>query len=526
MQSYLSGELFFVEHTCCRNTKVPNGVNGIRCLANVCSCDIGISCYNYTLPVINNISGIFYNNPHCYACSKGSVVRPTQEKIVFSCASGDLYRLLLLNSVFDFQVDHYEDSFPSKLLEGRLSQATRICEGDERLSSCPAWIVLEDNYQTETVHGEKWAKSNEYDFRGRVICEENWSGTAVVICLTSYKDEERAAKMGLFSMVFDYNRKEKGAIYYSTLVAMTFSVLGLSIAVVMYVFGRVPRTAPSKLLLMPISYQLITYCIMLIAPSDLFLVSQSACTAVSVLLHYLWLAVLVSTAICGLHSVWFFARAKRNPDRSHKVLIPLASTVPLLFIAIFLLYSALSVPRVDRTVLSVFRFYGDQDCFITSENYMVLYVFGIPLGLFLSISIGCYATTAVYVTKMSLQHARVLKIPANPKLLIYTSFKFSMFTGFAWIFAFIASYTETEAMWFLFILFTTLQGVCVAITFVVKFRTRRVHHTSAKRPEMRSDIENLNNVEEFPLSNMNSTGNDSNSKSASADSGFHNENAQ
>ena len=119
--------------------------------------------------------------------------------------------------------------------------------------------------------------------------------------------------------------------------------------------------------------------------------------------------------------------------------------------------------------------YGGTICNITDYR-MVGYVFAIPVGLVIS------ANLALFI-------AVIVKIHRTPVVKSYTKStrnyfaiyaKLSTVTGITWLFGFIYTFTDVEALEYVFIIFNAGQGAFLFLAFVCNKRVLGMYRYKLK----------------------------------------------
>ena len=131
---------------------------------------------------------------------------------------------------------------------------------------------------------------------------------------------------------------------------------------------------------------------------------------------------------------------------------------------------AVDLLEEELSMLAAYRpHYGDGLCWITRRTAL-LYLFALPLAALLLLNILLYIITVIQLCRMS----RATKIATQEskdrtRFLLYIKLSFIM--GLTWVFGYLAALTDLWYMWYVFIVFNTLQGAFICFAFVC---TRKV----------------------------------------------------
>ncbi|XP_030831608.1 adhesion G-protein coupled receptor G2 [Strongylocentrotus purpuratus] len=208
-----------------------------------------------------------------------------------------------------------------------------------------------------------------------------------------------------------------------------------------------------------------------IAPNMISL--PTVCTIAATITHYFLLAVFTWTNILAWDLVRHFASSSFLPKRHGETrrliayliigwCLPLVIVVPCLIV------------QVQNP--SMFR-YGKigTSCWIYQARAIVL-VFLVPVAVSFLVSIVLFSLTAYGVHK-SKRGASVLHEGAHERRKelfheLVVHFKISCLLGFGWSFGFIAAFAQAAAVWTIFIITSSLQGIFVFVFFGANHRVR------------------------------------------------------
>ena len=133
--------------------------------------------------------------------------------------------------------------------------------------------------------------------------------------------------------------------------------------------------------------------------------------------------------------------------------------------------------------------YAKGICWITHKPALILF-FGFPLALMLLSNLIFYILTICNIQHVSQKTSIVRGEDTYSRhLMVYT--KLCVIMGLMWLFGFIATLAQVELLWYVFLIFNSLQGVFICITFVC---TRKVYRLlcekffKPKRPSMYDEM--------------------------------------
>ena len=96
------------------------------------------------------------------------------------------------------------------------------------------------------------------------------------------------------------------------------------------------------------------------------------------------------------------------------------------------------------------------------------YLFVLPVGILLSFNIILFALTVFRIQRIR-SSTRLVRPDQRRRRMFWVYLKLSALMGFSWLFGFIDLFAESnEVFSYLFVIFASLQGVYIALAFVVK----------------------------------------------------------
>ena len=169
----------------------------------------------------------------------------------------------------------------------------------------------------------------------------------------------------------------------------------------------------------------------------------------AVMEHYFLIASFVSMSVIAFHTCKMSESHERN-------------LLPGLFVG-----SCVVLDDQDVVKIGYREF---QICWLTEENAYIYFVI-IPIAVLLSFNVIAFVTAAIYLRKHG-QNKAAKQASGNrrSKFLIYV--KLSTLMGFSWLFGLLAPVVKSTPVFrYLFVIFTSLQEVLVAMAFVLNSKT-------------------------------------------------------
>jgi hypothetical protein len=263
--------------------------------------------------------------------------------------------------------------------------------------------------------------------------------------------------------------RENVALGYITFIFFLLSILFLIFLLVTYILFPQLRTLPGKNL-MNLAASLLLFEVFWL-PSSFSEVrsDKPTCTAMAVMEHYFLMAFFASMSVIAFHTCKVFASSLPAPkmSESHErklfcIYLALVWLLPGIFVAICVVLDDQDVVKLG---------YGESEiCWLTEGNAYTYFV-TIPIAILLLFNIVAFVTAAVYLRNHSQNNAaKQASGNRSSNLAIYA--KLSTLMGFTWLFGLLAIVvTSTTVFWYFFVIFTSLQGVFVAIAFVMNAKT-------------------------------------------------------
>jgi hypothetical protein len=212
---------------------------------------------------------------------------------------------------------------------------------------------------------------------------------------------------------------------------------------------------------------------------------EPPCTAMAVIEHYLLMASFVSMSVIAFHTCKIFARRLPAPKMSkgHErklfcVYLALVWILPGIFVGVCVALDDQHVAKIG---------YGEfQICWLTEDSAYTYFVV-LPIAVLLLFNAVAFVTAALFLRKHS-QNKAAKQASGNGRSTFLIYVKLSTLMGFTWLFGLLALViTSTTVFWYLFVIFTSLQGVFVAMAFVLNAKTfglyKQWHRSGSRTPK-------------------------------------------
>ncbi|XP_064631430.1 uncharacterized protein LOC135489799 isoform X2 [Lineus longissimus] len=255
----------------------------------------------------------------------------------------------------------------------------------------------------------------------------------------------------------------------ATLIGSSLSLAGLAYTFLTYTLLSPLRTLPGKMLM--------HLCVALFLAQLLFLTGlnrttdQGVCKAIAMVEHYLWLAsFLWMNAISWNTMKTFSSNGLKNHSKKRKSLlfgILYSWGTPCLIV--------MACAVIEFTTLGGFRVgYGNTDVCWISNPYALLFAFALPVGLVILGNTFMFSYTVYNIFRVT-QVAKLSKAEKENHQRIWLYVKLSSVMGLTWMFGFLASFVGSPALWYVFIVFNTTQGVLIGAGFSMNKRIIRMY---------------------------------------------------
>ncbi|XP_071478211.1 uncharacterized protein [Diadema antillarum] len=309
---------------------------------------------------------------------------------------------------------------------------------------------------------------------------------SVQICVPDEFEQNVTINRTVVETVYRYDHAQVILSYAGvciSLVALSFTFLTYS------AFPALRQCVSNKLIM--------AFCLVLFAAQLLQLlngfgtVNRDVCMGFAILGHFLWLLVFSLTSALAIELNKTFG------DRDTFALSAESSKVFLWYLAFAVAFPCAVVVTCISMHFTIgkelnFSYGSDRLCWVV-DNKANLIAFGCPLGgcLLLNALLFLHTVRGIrYAARMRsrlLQQTSSLQEKGN-ELRIYL--KISTLLGFTWLFGFVAAYARVGALWYVFIVLNSLQGLYIFLAFtanrtvldlwVAKMQGKKVGRTSLR----------------------------------------------
>lgn len=305
--------------------------------------------------------------------------------------------------------------------------------------------------------------TNNIIFQGQVYTAQEYvkNDSSVFLCMHHKQNEMTSSKVKLYQ----YNNIER----YLSLIGLIISIIALTVTLIIYVLLPKLMNLPGKILTGLIVSLLLAQVLFLIAAETVD--KSEVCLTVAVLMHFFFLC-----SFCWMNvmafDLWmtfsqkFSARLRSNTSRRFLAYACYALGIPLIITSVSLI--------ANYTADSEHNFrpgYGERVCWITSKLALLLFFAG-PLAVFKLFDFIAFGFTVYHIAEAKRQGAVARDGRRISSFLI--NLKLSLTMGLTWAFAFIANFTNNNIIWYFFIIFNTLQGLFIGLSFLCTKRVLRL----------------------------------------------------
>ena len=263
------------------------------------------------------------------------------------------------------------------------------------------------------------------------------------------------------------NNTQKIQLKFSTaltiisVIGQVISIIWLIVLLVIYsVFSQL-RSTPGKNLMCLSGSLLLAQTLFLFAVGATG--NHTFCVISAVILHYFFLAAFSWIHVMSF-DVWQTFSHEKVISTNHRKRFLFFSlygwgTPLLVIIASVVANEVLSLDSAYRPG------YGEGLCWITHRTGLLVF-FGVPLACIIGCNFLFYILTLRHLVLLS-QTTKLLQQTTENKHRFTLYVKLSVIMGLTWVFGFVATATEVELLWYLFVLLNSLQGAFLCLSFVV-----------------------------------------------------------
>ena len=246
---------------------------------------------------------------------------------------------------------------------------------------------------------------------------------------------------------------------YLTLIGFILSLICLFLVIQTYLIFPELRNLPGKNILSLSSSLFLAQLVWLI-PDESY--PSSFCLVIAVTKHYLFLVSFVAMATIAWDTHSTFARKEfrpstENANKKFCIYSVIVWGLPAMFVI-------LSATADQKHIYAVYV--NELWCWFDNEEAQK-YLFVLPVGLLLLFN-AVFFVLIVFRIKHVRSTTRFIRSNDHRKRMFWIYVKISTLMGFCWLFGFIDIVVKNSLFSYLFVIFASLQGVCIALAFVVK----------------------------------------------------------
>ena len=252
-----------------------------------------------------------------------------------------------------------------------------------------------------------------------------------------------------------------------TYIGLSLSILSFVLVLVTYSLFKELRTLPG-INLMNLCFAHLLVDLLYFATG--YIKAKVACTVIAVLLHYFFLASFMWMSIIAFETWQIFSKL-RIQDRirsKRKKCFRLLRRFSLGWLCVLGFVVVCVALNQSNTV--TLQYGGTKGCWINNA-YANLFFFGLPVALSLSFNVIFFALTVRAIRKTNNQTRRVTQNHQTATVFL----KIFILMGFTWVFGFL-NVLVSHYFQYPFIIFTTLQGLYVALAFVFTTRVKQMYY--------------------------------------------------
>ncbi|XP_062618607.1 uncharacterized protein LOC134280201 [Saccostrea cucullata] len=210
--------------------------------------------------------------------------------------------------------------------------------------------------------------------------------------------------------------------------------------------------------------------------SKFFLWNESLCVGIGMLVHFLWLSVVCWMSLSTFQIFQSFTTFSYIHKKDRKTVLLFLLLDAVLCLAIIAVNVIVTFMRSDGESLG----YSPRTCYIADPN-MTLFTFALPVGLLVCINCFMFLVTLSRICGK----ADIRKSKDKSKLSAY--FRLSTIVGVAWVFGFLAQFTEFQLFSILHTLFNGGHGIFLYLAFGLPLNLKSLsckHAKGEKETEM------------------------------------------
>lgn len=273
---------------------------------------------------------------------------------------------------------------------------------------------------------------------------------------------------------------------YTVNICLSISAICLSIKIILYLIGAQKKTLMATIIFY-VSFSILLGQILILVSSGK--IYYPVCISMAVFKHYFFLVSLFGTNALAL-DVWkIFPALRKSKQLQGRKLIP------YIFycwgMPVIIVLSAIVNEWIYKSKFS--PQYGNSShnlCWISNRLGFLMF-FALPLVLVSIINIIFCISTGILIIKIpkSLKVAKDRTI--NKNYLLFAIFiTLTLIMVFTWIVGFAASYSETEVLWYPFIIMNGFQGIYLLLSFTALDSFKNCFRKLRRKKQYNYDVKN------------------------------------
>ncbi|XP_072175349.1 uncharacterized protein [Diadema setosum] len=352
-----------------------------------------------------------------------------------------------------------------------VKEVTRTnCNQTVTTPTCPRLLLSIDLF--ERFDGN----SLKYKPTGDVIPPENYFYTGDLVSVCHFLTQNGTINVTTTWSFFQYSPIHVYLSYGGTLLSVTALTFTL---ITYFTFISLRKLVSSKLIMILCACLLIAQALLMLG--GFATAHPLTCSIVAAISHFFWLSVFsISTSLAfdlgrtfGAHSS--ISISGKSSAILRKYLL-VAFGLPLLIVGVGV--------AVSFGVNSDLIRYGDElSCWI-GDGYANLVAFGGPVAVALTLNIIFFAKTVrgIHLSTRERKELREgVKTETNNAENLRIYIKISTIMGFTWLIGYVAAFCQQDALWYVFIILNSLQGVYIFFAFCANKRVFDLWCTQRKQ---------------------------------------------
>jgi hypothetical protein len=194
------------------------------------------------------------------------------------------------------------------------------------------------------------------------------------------------------------------------------------------------------------------------------------CLVLGMCVHFFWLMAMIWMNICTFHMFRVLTKTKVvSKDSGNKKVICYH------IFAILISASCVSVNIAASFYRSGVLGYGGDSCYISTQS-MINFTFVIPTAFVVFSNLVMFSIVIIKIKRASVAQKHV----QNERRDLSVFAKLSTITGATWIFGLLYTWTNIDALSYIFIILNACQGVFILLAFVVNKRVLHLTKSLSK----------------------------------------------